>query len=345
MRVVALVKGIDHVCTRYRVEAFRPYLEKDGYRLDLLSWPKSIFSKMVFPTQIGRVDVLILQRKLASPWQMAWFRRLSKALVFDFDDAVFYRNSYAKEGFHSPKRAKRFHHTVTKADYVVAGNDFLKAKALENDPNTNVLTIPTCVDTSRYPVAQHTERPFVDLVWVGSASTLQGLLPLTSMFNETGEAIRRLRFKIICNHFLRLESLPVVECIWSEATEVKDIVTADIGVSWVPPDPWSEGKCGLKVLQFMAAGLPVVANPVGVQKQMVEHGKTGFLVETPEDFQRVVARLVADPSLRRSMGLRARQRVENEYDVAVGARKWLQILGQFRDQQNPTNTKTLRNAA
>ncbi len=345
MRVLALVKGIDHVCTRYRVEAFRPFLEKNGYSLELISWPKSFFSKMVLPAQMGRADVLILQRKLASPWQMAWFRRLAKALVFDFDDAVFYRNSYAKEGLHSPKRARRFEHTVANADYVVAGNGFLKSRALANAPNAKTLTIPTCIDSSKYPIAEHRDRPFVDLVWVGSASTLQGLLPLDAMFNATGDAIRRLRFKIICNHFLRLESLPVVECVWSEATEAKDLATSDIGVSWVPDDPWSEGKCGLKVLQYMAAGLPVVANPVGVQRHMIEHGRTGFLVESSAEFQSAVARLVGDPSLRRRMGLRARQQVERQFDVSVGARKWLQVLGEIGERFRKPKNQTLRNAA
>ena len=63
---------------------------------------------------------------------------------------------------------------------------------------------------------------------------------------------------------------------WTEASEAVEIAGADIGISWMPDDAWSRGKCGLKVLQYLAAGLPVVANPVGVQIEMVRHGETGF---------------------------------------------------------------------
>jgi glycosyltransferase involved in cell wall biosynthesis len=94
----------------------------------------------------------------------------------------------------------------------------------------------------------------------------------------------------------------------------------------VPDDLWSRGKCGLKVLQYMAAGLPVVANPVGVQADLVRQGETGFLAETPDQWAEAVGRLGSDPALRRRMGRAGRQRVEAEFSVAAGAACWVELL-------------------
>jgi len=113
---------------------------------------------------------------------------------------------------------------------------------------------------------------------------------------------------------------------WQQATETTELADADIGISWLPDDGWSAGKCGLKVLQYMAAGLPVVANPVGVQKNLVRHGETGFLVETPDEWEDAVRLLAADPELRRHMGQAGRRRVEEEYLVARGVAGWQHVL-------------------
>jgi len=102
---------------------------------------------------------------------------------------------------------------------------------------------------------------------------------------------------------------------WSPATEADELVEADIGISWLADDLWSLGKCGLKVLQYMAAGLPVVANPVGIHRRLVVDGLNGFLAETPGDWARAVARLAADPALRNRMGAAARNCVTEHYSV------------------------------
>src|SRR5207249_9771653 len=119
------------------------------------------------------------------------------------------------------------------------------------------------------------------------------------------------RLKLICDRFLKFANLPVTRCRWSGEDEAGDLATADIGISWLPDDAWSRGKCGLKVLQYMAAGLPVVANPVGVQAELVRDGETGFLVRTPEQWQQAIGRLTHDPQLRQRLGQAGRRRVES----------------------------------
>jgi glycosyltransferase involved in cell wall biosynthesis len=169
----------------------------------------------------------------------------------------------------------------------------------------------------------------VELVWIGSSSTLQGLEAIRPTLEVVGRCWPGLRLKLVCNRFLRLQALPVVNCPWTEAGEAAALAAADIGISWLPDDAWSRGKCGLKILQYMAAGLPVVANPVGVQADLVRHGETGYLVETPAQWAEAVGRLAHDPALRRALGRAGRRRVEAEFSVAAGATRWLGLLEQF----------------
>jgi glycosyltransferase involved in cell wall biosynthesis len=102
-----------------------------------------------------------------------------------------------------------------------------------------------------------------------------------------------------------------------------------VGIGWVPDDPWSRGKCGLKVLQYHAAGLPVVANPVGVQAEFVRDGETGFRANTTEEWVNAIRVLAGDASRRRRLGAAGRRQVEERYSVEAGARLWLEALGRL----------------
>jgi glycosyltransferase involved in cell wall biosynthesis len=166
----------------------------------------------------------------------------------------------------------------------------------------------------------------VQLVWIGSSSTLRGLRAVQSILEQIGRRWRGIGLKLISNQFFQLKHLRVIPCPWSEVTEAAELARADIGISWLPDDDWSRGKCGLKVLQYMAAGLPVVANPVGVQAELVRHAETGFLVETPQQWLEAIDRLLRDPSLRQHMGKSGRQRVKSGYSVATGAARWIALL-------------------
>jgi len=327
VHLTALVDSPGHVCCRYRLAALRPLLEQGGHSLVLRAWPRSWWQWFRLGRELDRADAVILQRKLLQGWQLHLVRRASRRLIFDFDDAIFLRDSYAARGFHSASRLRRFAGVVRAADAVVAGNAFLadRAAALTLAPG-RVHVVPTCIDPARYPLARHDGKDGVQLVWIGSGSTIRGLESVKPLLDALGRQLPSLRLKLICDRFFELPHLPVVPCPWSEAREAEEIAAADIGMSWVPDDPWSRGKCGLKVLQYMAAGLPVVANPVGVHSEMVLHGTTGFLATTPAEWTQAVAALVHDPALRRRMGRAGRLRVERDYSVTAGGAAWNGLL-------------------
>ena len=120
---------------------------------------------------------------------------------------------------------------------------------------------------------------------------------------------------------------------WSSATETTELAATDIGVSWLSDDLWGQGKCGLKVLQYMAAGLPVVANSVGVHRKMIVHGESGFLADTPDEWAEAVSLLAENPSLRRRMGTAARRNVESDYNVRRWGPKVAKLLRQLVDKR------------
>jgi glycosyltransferase involved in cell wall biosynthesis len=322
---IGLVESRAHVCCRYRLAAFAPLLEKAGHCLELRVLPKSWWARVSLFRELAGADV-ILQRRLLPSWQFKLLRRAARRLIFDFDDAVFLRDSYAPRGLHDPVRLRRFAASVRACDAVVAGNTFLHAQAARWAGGA-VHVIPTCVDRRAYPVAAH-DRPAgkAQLVWVGSSSTLRGLEEVAPLFEEVGRRLAGLQLKLVCDRFLHWRHLPVVPCPWSEQAEAAAVASADVGIAWMPDDLWSRGKCGLKVLQYMAAGLPVVANPVGVHKDLVRHGETGFLAHGPGQWVEALGRLAHDPGLRRRMGQAGRRLAESGYGVGAGARRWLVLL-------------------
>jgi len=333
VHLTALVDSPEHVCCRYRLQAFRPMFERAGHSLSLHPLPRSWWSRRSLPSQIAPADSVIIQRKLLAVSEIDEVRRRTARLLFDFDDAVWMRDSFSGKGFHSRRREGRFAGTIRQCDAIIAGNDYLADEARRVHPGARVAVVPTCIDLTRYtPRITLPEHKDLQLVWIGSASTLQGLDRARTLFETLGATLPGLSLKLICDRSLAFQHIPVVLSKWSDATEADEIASADIGISWIPDDPWSRGKCGLKVLQYMAAGLPVIANPVGVHPRMIDHGVHGFLASTSEEWLEAVRALQKDPGLRLRMGAAARRRVEAEYSLEVGAESWLALLRKLERQ-------------
>jgi glycosyltransferase involved in cell wall biosynthesis len=329
-----LVQSAGHVCCRYRLAAFRSRWLNAGHSLQIQAWPRVPWDWVLLGHRLRGTDAVILQRKLLSWWHLARLRAAASFLVFDFDDAVFLRDSFALKGLHSGRRLRRFAATMRAADVVVAGSSFLARQAACWAGAARVFQIPTCVEPDDAPVAEHVRSGAgVQLVWIGSASTLQGLQRARPLLESIGQRWPGLSLKLVCDRFLDLRHLPVLPCDWSESEEGAALAAADIGISWIPDDLWSRGKCGLKVLQYMAAGLPVVANPVGVHAELVEHGVTGFLATTEAQWQEAIGLLMHDPLLRRQLGAAGRRRVQAHYSVAVGADRWLDVLARAQPRR------------
>jgi hypothetical protein len=327
-RLLALTEAADFVCYRYRLAAFATDLAAAGWMLE--PWPRprgprelaSLFQAMV------AADAVVIQRRLFSAAKAWLVRRAARVLLFDFDDAVYDRDSNSPRGATDPVRRSRFRRIVRLADACLAGSDHLCREAGAAGGGS-VHLMPTCVDPGRYPIAAHHRPPgAVELVWIGSPSTAPSLADAQPHLQAAATAAADVRLHVICDGLPRNVGMPARHSAWSGLTEADALARADIGVAWLPEHPWSAGKCGLKVLQYMAAGLPVVANSYGIHGRLIEHGRTGFLADSPQAWREAIATLAAAPELRREMGRAARRQVEREWSVQAWAPRLVEIFEQ-----------------
>ena len=344
MKILALIESADHVCYRYRLNAIAWDLAQEGLLLEAMPIQKGI-RRLSTLLAGNRADIVILQRKLLLGWQLAILRRNAKCLVYDIDDALFRRDTFTQKKQQSPCRLSRFRGIVRASDAVLAGNDYLTQFASVYTDPSRVHFVPTCVEPTWYPLASHRRTDsWVRLAWIGQ----QCMLPSLKAMEKHLTAIRRrlpdVSLRVISNALPPITGLRMELRPWSSATETKELADSDIGISWLCDDLWGQGKCGLKVLQYMAAGLPVVANSVGVHRKMIVHGESGFLADTPEEWAEAVFRLAENPSLRQRMGAAARQSVEANYNVRRWGPKVAKLLRQLVEKPMPShqNLETLQ---
>jgi len=216
---------------------------------------------------------------------------------------------------------------MRRAEIVVVGNEYLARFAQESGARRTEI-LPTAIDLSHYDGACLTEpesRSAVPCVgWIGQRATAHFLKPLAPLFERlTSEA--KARFSAIGIDADALP-LPMVSIPWTEESEVSSLRSFDVGIMPLADGPFERGKCGYKLIQYMACGLPVVASPVGVNRQIVEHGVNGFLAETPAEWASALERLLAEPDLRRRMGQAGRRKVEREYCIQVTGPRLAELL-------------------
>jgi len=329
VKALALLEAPDHVCGRYRVSAFAPALAAAGWSLVVEGVATNPIARVCQLHRAGRYDAVILQRKLLPAWQLAILRARSRRLIFDFDDAILYRDSYDPRGPRSHRRQSRFARTIRAADVVLAGNEYLAGRAIDHGGSSRrVQVVPTCIATPSYP-AKPEDAPDdgrVRLVWIGSSSTLQGLEQRRALLERLGREVPNLLLRVISDRFPTLDSLAVEPIVWNKRTEANDLASADIGISMVPDDDWTRGKCGLKTLQYGAAGLPAIVDPVGVHCEMIEPDRNGFLPQTDDEWVTAVRSLSENRTLRRWMGREARVSVEDHYSVHAWSGRFLSAV-------------------
>ena len=238
-------------------------------------------------------------------------RLLTIPYIYDFDDAFFLK--YRADRF---KRVSfllkdKFNPIVSRAAAVMAGNSYLVDYAGRWNPET--LLVPTVVDTDRYTHEPSKTDKIFTVGWIGSPSTSVYLSELVKPLADVAQEAP-VRFIVIGGSCPEIRGVDVVHVPWSEETEVRMINTFDVGVMPLFDDEWAKGKCGLKLIQYMACGVPVVASPVGANLDVVDAG-CGFFAENSVEWRDSLQRLRDNLALRCSMGENGRKRVEDLYSL------------------------------
>ncbi len=122
--------------------------------------------------------------------------------------------------------------------------------------------------------------------------------------------------------------IPTEHVPWSVAAESTALLRGDIGIAPTPENRWTLGKCGFKIIQYMATGLPAIASPVGANREIIQEGLTGFLPKSAEQWTEAIATLAGDPVRRQAMGEAARKRVEDHFSIQRAADFWATHLGE-----------------
>jgi glycosyltransferase involved in cell wall biosynthesis len=280
----------------------------------------------------GRYDVVWVEKELF-PWVPAWVERLllprGAAVVADYDDAVFHRYDAHPSRLVRWLLGGKIDAVMRRAACVTAGNAYLARRA-ELAGATDIEILPTVVDLDRYPEAPAT-RAGGDVVigWIGSPATAHYLAAIGEALAAVASR-HRVRCVAIGARPDQVRGTPFEAWPWDEHTEVAMLRQFDIGIMPLPDAPWERGKCGYKLIQYMACGLPVVASPVGANVEIVENGVNGELAGTSLEWEQALERLVGDAVLRGRMGRAGRRRVEAHYSVQVQVARLGRIFDRTR---------------
>jgi glycosyltransferase involved in cell wall biosynthesis len=272
----------------------------------------------------SKYDVLWIEKELF-PDIPAFFERMLAAMgvryIVDYDDAIFH--NYDR----SPSRMRRMLSdkidvVMRNSGVVVCGNRYLASRA-EMAGAKRVEIIPTVIDLERYEVASASDDGKVIVGWIGSPSSVKYLDTIAAVLAVLS---KEFPFKLrVIGASISIPGVDVECRPWSESTEVQEIQQFSVGVMPLIDSDWERGKCGYKLIQYMACGVPVIGSPVGVNEEIINE-RNGILASTPEEWLRAFRMLLADRMLRRTMGNQGRIDVVNKYCVQMTAPRIAELI-------------------
>jgi glycosyltransferase involved in cell wall biosynthesis len=337
---------------RFRVEAYfslldehdvnyttHEFLDEEGW--SVLYKQGSVFRKVssVLKGFLRRAKVVLfdaseyayifIHREAAplGPPIFEWFlaRVLMKKIIYDFDDAIWIPNTSRENKIAGWIKAFWKIKYICRWSYKVAGgNNYLCDYA--RSFNDQVVLLPTCVDTEkRYNQVKDQDSGKVVIGWTGSHSTMKYLDPIVPVLTQMAREFDA-ETVIISNKEPSFDFHGLRFFKWQESTEIEDLLKFNIGIMPLEEDAWSEGKCGFKLIQYLALGIPAVASAVGVNKNIIEHGHNGFLCFNDKEWIQALRRLIKDTNLRISMGQQGRKKIEREFSIHANEGVFLKLF-------------------
>ncbi len=312
MNILFLTKSGASASIRYRATQFLPHLKQIGWNTTHLTSPKSIFDWYRLFQTASSADVVVVVRKLFPIPIQRLLRQVSKKLVFDFDDAIYCHDS----GLPSPGRQTRFASMVSQCDEIWCGNSYLQNQALRFGASTVIL--PTSMDVTKYSThafdRQADPNEPLDLVWIGQSGNRSLLEALCPTLDRFAEQVPHARLKIISDFTLQTNVIPVVPIAWTEETEAIELASSSIGLAPMQDNEWTRGKCACRVLQYHAAGLPVISSDVPLHREILQPDR-GLIARNEEEWQRALMLLAESHDRRRKIGRAGQEFVTSEMSL------------------------------
>lgn len=349
MRILLLPKyGRKAASCRYRYLQYIPYLEKNGISCTISPLFDDAYLENKFKNgraliydilraficrfkailSSHKYDLVILHCE-AFPYLPPLFEKYLKLrkipYIFDYDDAIFHNYDQNPNRLINWLLRDKVATAIGGAKYVTAGCQYLADYALNVIGNVEV--VPTVIDIDKYQTCKFERKSTNTFMigWIGSPSTAKYVeeigLALSEICNNSSTKI-----VLIGAGKVDLPGVNLEKIDWSEDSEIENMRVFDVGIMPLSDGPWERGKCGFKLIQYMACGLPVVASPIGVNSDIVEEGKNGYLARTTEEWVRALTTLRDNKELRQRMGEAGRKKVEEQYCLQVTAPKFLALL-------------------
>lgn len=371
VRVLALVSKPLGVAPgqRFRLEQWAPLLIDHGISVDFSVFESASLTRVLYEPgrraikaayvvrdavrrrsvldQAKSYDLIVIHRQ-ASLLGPAIYERLlarsGKPIVFDFDDAIWVPNAGSVNGWFARLRFPGKVATICRlSSAVVVGNRYLADYASRF--NRSVHVIPSTIDLDLFPVQPplQQDNPFV-IVWSGSISTLPHLETARAALETFGRK-RKTVLRVICSRppEFTFEGIEIEFVSWAADGEAARLGASHAGIMPLPDDPFTRGKGGFKALLYMAVGRPAVLSPVGVNTEIIEHGRNGMLARTTDEWVAALDSLAESRSLRERIASAGRATVEQRFSAQAGAASFASVvmgaLGAKLDARNKAPQK------
>ena len=282
-------------------------------------------------TQVSEFNIVFIHREVCpfGPPFFEWFiaKILRKKIIYDFDDAIWATDKPHEGRVEKIIRWRSKVKNICRWAYTVScGNEYLCTYARKY--NQNILLNPTTIDTHLHAPDNYAKKnnDTVTIGWTGSHSTLKYVDAIVPTIQFLENKYSHIRFLVIANKKPKLNLKSLLFTPWSISSEIEDLMQIDIGIMPLPDDEWSKGKCGFKILQYMALEVPALASPVGVNDKIVDNGNNGFLCSTQQEWLFNLEQLINNYQLRLSMGKQGRSFIEKHYSVSSNSANFLSLF-------------------
>jgi len=277
-----------------------------------------------------RYDALFIQKVIFPSPISKLLRRYRHKILFDFDDAIFTLEKVGVGWLSQIRHRRRERGLPTMlqtAQCAVVENAYTAQYALQFCSQVVRITGP--IDTVRYAPGELVVKDDVVLGWIGSPTTTRYLDLIREPLAALGRRYPQVKLHLVGASGFQLDGMPVESFAWTLDTEVAHLRQFDIGLMPLPDDDFTRGKGGYKLLQYMAMGLPVVASPVEINREIVDDGENGFCADSLEDWVQNLSLLIEDAELRKRLGRAGRKKMEREFSLQNSSQQLLHILQSF----------------